>query len=86
MIGGAAIGRALGNTACMASTVGGAGGDGGNRHENREFKEAVRRIERARGKPLRRDQIEQLHREISKQGFSLTEIVDLGMAMFGLRP
>jgi RHS repeat-associated protein len=81
---GAAVGRTVGSITCMAS--GGSssgGGGGGNRQENRQFREAVKQIERALGgKELRPDQIDQLHREISKQGYTLQEIIDLGIAMF----
>lgn len=58
------------------------GGGRNNRQQNRQFKEAVRRIERDLGKKLSRDQIQQLHREISKQGFTLEEIIETGLGLF----
>jgi RHS repeat-associated protein len=79
---GGAVGGAIGSVACMASGGSSSGGSGGNRQENRAFREAIRRIERALGKNLRPDQVDQLHREISKQNYTLQEIVELGTAMF----
>jgi RHS repeat-associated protein len=81
---GSAAGGTIGFVACMGTGGSGGGGGGSNQHENRAFREAVRQIEKALGanRKLRRDQIEQLHREISKQNFTLQEIVELGIAMF----
>ncbi len=64
----------------MASSPGG-GGD--NRRQNRQFKEAVRRIERELGRKLSRNDIQRLHREISKQGLTLEEIVEWGLSLLG---
>jgi RHS repeat-associated protein len=85
-VAGLAIGSAVGSVGCMSSVTGAGGGGGGGggagRTGNREFKEAVRRIEKALGRTLRPDQRDQLHRAISKEGLTLSEIVDLGIAMF----
>lgn len=81
---GAMIGGVVGSVACMGSASGGGGGGGGdNKGQNRAFREAVRRIERATGKTLDKDQIRQLHDEITKLGLTLEEIVDVGIALFG---
>ncbi len=55
---------------------------GGNQAANRAFGEAVRQIERALGRKLTQDEVQRLHREISKQNYSLEEIVQIGVAMF----
>jgi len=83
---GAMVGGMVGSVACMGSASGGGGGGGGggnNQDQNRAFKEAVKRIERAIGKTLDKDQIRQLHDEITKLGLTLEEIVDVGIALFG---
>jgi len=53
-----------------------------NRAQNREFREAVRQIEKQIGRKLTQGEIRWLHDEISKQGFSLWEIVEIGVEMF----
>jgi len=55
----------------------------GNREEDRQFRAAVREIERIIVRQLTLDEVDRLHREVSKQDYSLAEIVDIGMAMFG---
>lgn len=55
----------------------------GNREENRQFRAAVREIERIIGRQLTMDEIDRLHREVSKQEYSFAEIVAIGVAMFG---
>ena len=49
--------------------------------QNRQFKEAVRQIESRCGK-LSDDQKRRLHDEITRGGFSLPEIVEIGVGMF----
>jgi RHS repeat-associated protein len=78
-------GTIVGLAACMSGTGPGGGGhlSRNNRHQNAQFLEATRRIERALGgRRLRPDQVERLHREVSGEGYSLQQIVDLGIAMF----
>ena len=55
---------------------------GSNTKQNAAFVEAVRRIEAALGRKLTPDEIDRLHREISKQGYTLDEIVGIGLGMF----
>jgi hypothetical protein len=54
-----------------------------NRDQNRQFRAAVREIERVLGKSLSRMQRDLLHREISGMGYSFGTIVQIGLAMFG---
>jgi len=54
-----------------------------NRDENREFYEAVRRVQAILGRKLRRDEIQRLHREITDLGLDLEGIVETGLSMFG---
>jgi hypothetical protein len=44
---------------------------------------AVRQYERETGKELNKDQVQQFHREISKQGYSYSELVEVLHALFG---
>lgn len=53
-----------------------------NIRENKQFKEAARQIERTCGKSLTPDQRRRLHDLITKQGFSLKEIVEIGVGEF----
>jgi hypothetical protein len=55
----------------------------GNREENRQFREAVRQIGQDLGRGLTLDEEDRLHREITGKHYSLAEIVDIGIAMFG---
>lgn len=52
-----------------------------NQRQNRIFLDAVHRIEENLGK-LSYTEIERLHREVSKKGFSFHEIVQIGEDMF----
>jgi hypothetical protein len=54
-----------------------------NKDQNRQFRDAVREIERILGRQLTLDECDQLHREISGMGFSFDTIVQVGQAMFG---
>jgi len=54
-----------------------------NRDQNRQFRAAVREIERLLFRKLTRDERERLHREISGMGYSFETIVDIGLTMFG---
>ena len=68
----------------MASSGGGGGGRrSNNQSENRKFREAVRRIEQRTGRKLSKDDVQRLHREISKQGLTMDEIVEWGVTLFG---
>jgi len=53
-----------------------------NRQQNRQFREAVRQIERAVGRKLSFTERRRLHDEISKGNYALREIIDLGSGMF----
>jgi hypothetical protein len=53
-----------------------------NVRQNKQFKEAVRQIGRRCGRPLTKDEERLLHEEITKQGFSLKDIVETGVGMF----
>jgi hypothetical protein len=55
----------------------------GNQEQNREFRAAVREIGRVIGRILTLDEVDRLHREISRQHRSFGEIVQIGVAMFG---
>ena len=59
------------------------GGGGDRARQNKQFREAVRRINRKLGRRLTRNQIDRLHREISKEGMTLDEIVEWGVTLFG---
>jgi hypothetical protein len=54
-----------------------------NRDQNRQFRDAVREIERTLGRDLSDDEWDSLHREVSGMGFSFGTIVQIGLAMFG---
>jgi hypothetical protein len=54
-----------------------------NRDQNREFREAVRRIEGIIERQLTADEEQRVHREISGWNYSLEDIVNIGVAMFG---
>ena len=53
-----------------------------NRAQNRQFAEAVRQIASRCGRSLSQDEERRLHDEITKQGHSLADIVEIGAAMF----
>ncbi len=54
-----------------------------NRDENRQFRDAVREIERILGRQLTMTEWDRLHREVSDMGFSFDTIIQVGVAMFG---
>jgi hypothetical protein len=54
-----------------------------NRDQNRQFRAAVREIEKLIGRALSEEEWERLHREVSGMGFSFGTIVQIGLAMFG---
>jgi hypothetical protein len=54
-----------------------------NRDQNRQFRAAVREIERLLGRELTDFEWDRLHREISGMGYSFDTIVQVGLAMFG---
>ncbi|CAF2990252.1 unnamed protein product [Rotaria sp. Silwood2] len=53
-----------------------------NQDENKTFAAAIRACERAIGRELNEDQIERVHRAISKQGYGYHEFLDECIAMF----
>ena len=55
----------------------------GNREQNKQFRAAVREIERIIAGELTLEQRDRLHREVSGQNYSFAEIVQIGVAMFG---
>lgn len=55
----------------------------GNTDQNRQFRDAVREIERILGRRLRMSEWDRLHREISGMGYSFGTIVQIALAMFG---
>jgi len=54
-----------------------------NQQQNRQFREAVRRIQRAIGRKLSFTERRMLHDEIARGDYALREIIDIGLAMFG---
>jgi hypothetical protein len=54
-----------------------------NRDQNRQFRDALREIERILDHQLTIVQWDRLHREVSGMGFSFGTIVQVGLAMFG---
>lgn len=79
----------LSGVALMAAAQSGgySGGGGGsprnNQAQNKQFRSAVREAERQLRRSLSRDEIQRVHRMISKQGYSRDEIIDLILAEFG---
>lgn len=80
----------LSGIALMAAAQNGGGGGGGgggsprnNQAQNRQFRSAVQDAERELGRRLTRDEIQRIHRMISKQGYSRDEIIDLILTEFG---
>jgi hypothetical protein len=53
-----------------------------NREQNRQFEEAVRQIERVLRRKLDAAERRRLHDEVTRQGYTLQEIIDIGLAMF----
>jgi RHS repeat-associated protein len=53
-----------------------------NQSENREFKSAVKQIGKSIGRSLTRDEQQELHCEISKQGYTKIEIFEIGVGLF----
>ncbi|MEO8727275.1 MAG: hypothetical protein ABI383_14265 [Acidobacteriaceae bacterium] len=53
-----------------------------NREQNLEFRAAVREIERILGGKLKKRERRRLHLEITGQGFSYDEIIQVGVALF----
>ncbi|HXZ32255.1 MAG TPA: hypothetical protein VEH30_08235 [Terriglobales bacterium] len=54
-----------------------------NRDQNRQFRDAVREIERRLSRQLTDDERDRLHREITGMHFAFDTIVELGVGMFG---
>jgi hypothetical protein len=54
-----------------------------NRDQNRQFRDAVREIERILRHRLTITEVDRLHREVSGMGYSFGTIVQVGLAMFG---
>jgi len=55
----------------------------GNRDQNRQFRDAVREIERILGRQLTITEWDRLHREVTGMGYSYGTIIQVGLAMFG---
>jgi hypothetical protein len=55
----------------------------GNREQNRQFRAAVREIERIIERELTLEERDRLHREVRGQNYSFDDIVAIGVAMFG---
>jgi hypothetical protein len=53
-----------------------------NRDQNRQFDEAIRLIEVELRRKLTASQRRRLHDEITGHGYTIDEIVDIGLAMF----
>jgi hypothetical protein len=54
-----------------------------NKDQNREFRAAVREIERVLARRLTDSERDRLHREITGMRYSFGTIVQVGVAMFG---
>jgi RHS repeat-associated protein len=57
----------------------------GNQRQNRQFKDAIREIERKINRTLSRNEINRIHRGISKSGSGYHDIVDFGIDEVGGR-
>jgi tRNA A37 N6-isopentenylltransferase MiaA len=77
------VGGSILYMASSSSDGGGGGRRSNNQSENRKFREAVRRIESETGHKLSKDDLQRLHRDISKQGLTMEEIVEWGVTLFG---
>ena len=53
-----------------------------NQDQNRQFRAAVREIEKQLGRELSDDEWDRLHREVSGHGFDYDDIVMTGISMF----
>ena len=53
-----------------------------NRDQNRQFRAAVREIERILHRQLTEKEWDRLHREVTKLGFDYENIVQTGLSMF----
>jgi hypothetical protein len=53
-----------------------------NRQQNRQFDEAVRQIEKILRRKLDSVERRRFHDEVTRQGYTLQEIIDIGLAMF----
>jgi len=82
----AAQAAAAAAAAAAAGTVmqmAGNGTPGNNQAQNKQFRGAVQEAEGKLGRRLTKDEIRQVHDEISGQNYSYREIVDLVLDMFG---
>ena len=53
-----------------------------NTDQNRQFRAAVREIERFIGRELTEDEWDRLHREVTKMRFDFDDVVQTGLSMF----
>jgi RHS repeat-associated protein len=53
-----------------------------NKAQNKQFNDAVKKIERELGRKLSKSQRNRLHQEITKQGYGYDDIVEIGLSMF----
>lgn len=58
------------------------GTPGPNTAQNKQFRDAVKEIEKQIGNGLKDNQIDQLHDEISGKNYSYWDIVEEGIGMF----
>jgi hypothetical protein len=75
----AAVAAAAGTILQMSSS----GTPGSNQAQNKQFRDAIREAERQLGKKLDKDQIRQIHDEITGQNMGYQEIVETIISMFG---
>jgi hypothetical protein len=54
-----------------------------NKDQNRQFRDALREIERLLGRALTLGEWDRSHREISGKNFSFGTVVQIGLGMFG---
>jgi hypothetical protein len=53
-----------------------------NRDQNRQFRAAVREIERILERSLSEKEWDRLHREVSKRDFDFDDVISTGLSMF----
>lgn len=76
------VGRFAGVAGIVGQVIMETGDASPNVVQNRQFKEALRRIASRCGRPLSKDDQRRLHDEITKGGYGLDEIVEIGVGLF----
>jgi RHS repeat-associated protein len=81
---GAAIDSLINGSSSGSSCPSGGGNNtpGNNQAQNKQFRDAVKDVEKQIGRKLSDTEKQQLHREISGQGYGYHDIVDTGVGMF----